>query len=197
MQAKGKMWQSRPVVETQNVCGSSFWFTYWKTGREKFASFMDLLLRLQSKSLNICTAKYCFSWKQKCDEFCPGKNKHNGTLKKKNWRRRGLVFMQPVWATALILITIFHHTCDDFGAATVSGLIQTADSIFPFMLSLFHVTVKVPGEIYWWTQSYFQSSYKHFLDNEISTMLFLWFFGAQIVIAKTVIRFIDLLSRIN
>lgn len=83
MQAKGKMWQSRPVVETQNVCGSSFWFTYWKTGREKFASFMDLLLRLQSKSLNICTAKHCFSWKQKCDDFWPGKNKHNGTLKKK------------------------------------------------------------------------------------------------------------------
>lgn len=79
MQAKGKMWQSRPVVETQNVCGSSFWFTYWKTGREKFASFTDLLLRLQSKSLNICTAKYCFSWKQKCDEFWPGKSKHNGT----------------------------------------------------------------------------------------------------------------------
>lgn len=83
-------------------------------------------------------------------------------------------FMLLVWTTALI--TIFHHTHNDFGAATISGLIQMAHSIFPFMLSLFNVTWNVQGEMYWWAQSCFQSSYKHFLDNKISIKLFLWFF---------------------
>lgn len=150
------------------------------------------------KSLNFCPAKYWFFWTQNCDEFWPRKSKNNGIKKIKigeDTEDKVWFFMQWIWKTALI--TIFLHTHNDLGAATISGLMETADSILLFMLFLFHVTWKVPGEMYRWAQSYFQSSYKHFLDNEISMMLFLWFLGAQIIMDKIFIGFMDLLSEIN
>lgn len=52
--------------------------------------------------------------------------------------KTSLIFHAVGMKTALI--TIFLHTHNDFGSATISGLIQTADSIPLFMLSPFHVT---------------------------------------------------------
>lgn len=183
-------------IETQNVCGSSFWFSCWdwETSQlHEHATEVAIKSPLISAQQNTGFSGHKIvmnSDPEKARTTALKKIKIGEDTEDKVW-----FFMQWIWQTALI--TIFLHTHNDLGAATISGLMETADSILLFMLFLFHVTWKVPGEMYWWAQSYFQSSYKYFLENEISMMLFLWFLGAQIIMDKIFIGFIDLLSEIN